>query len=344
MIKRFLLFTAISCFAMVATASNELQTAILQHGEQTTVFNGSTALTSAYEASVDGDVITLSAGTFSSVDIKKSITIYGAGYENIDDEGIHLTKIGGFTIRGENDTLRNVHIEGLYVNGGIVLGANNQYGLRGIKIVKCFSTGIRFVTESHNCIIDQCVVNGDLYGENGGVKLADNLIVSNTIVTSSLRDFATQSTILVDHCMLRNQIGKYNSTTAFLWTNCIFYNNGRACWDDDYRMVSAASVVRNCIHVQEGTYGYNGFRDVDMEGCWLVPLSEIFADAADGTYTPERTYALQQPDVWVGTDGTQVGINGGHGWSRAPGIPTVKSLTLTVDGVQLKVDYEAEAR
>ena len=48
--------------------------------------------------------------------------------------------------------------------------------------------------------------------------------------------------------------------------------------------------------------------------------------------------------VWIGTDGTQIGIHGGIGWSKVPRTPVIKSLELNVEGTQLRINYEAEAR
>ena len=73
-------------------------------------------------------------------------------------------------------------------------------------------------------------------------------------------------------------------------------------------------------------------------------ISQVFADAENGDYSDERTWELKQPDVWIGTDGTQIGIHGGIGWSKVPRTPVIKSLELNVEGTQLRINYEAEAR
>ena len=62
------------------------------------------------------------------------------------------------------------------------------------------------------------------------------------------------------------------------------------------------------------------------------------------TYSSERTYELKNKEEWLGNDNTEVGIRGGNGWSKAPSIPVIKSLSLGVDGNDLKVTYEAEVR
>jgi hypothetical protein len=77
----------------------------------------------------------------------------------------------------------------------------------------------------------------------------------------------------------------------------------------------------------------------------VMDISQVFADGeiADN-YSANRTWELKQPDVWIGTDGTQIGIHGGIGWSKVPRTPVIKSLELNVEGTQLRINYEAEAR
>lgn len=54
--------------------------ATLMHGDEISTFQSSEALKQAYEKAVDGDVITLSSGTFNAPSpITKAITIRGAG-------------------------------------------------------------------------------------------------------------------------------------------------------------------------------------------------------------------------------------------------------------------------
>ena len=61
-----------------ALAQNQVAT--LRHeGTITGTYYGENALTSAYNAANNGDIITLSSGAFSCPDISKSVTIHGAG-------------------------------------------------------------------------------------------------------------------------------------------------------------------------------------------------------------------------------------------------------------------------
>ena len=56
------------------------QLAVLRHNDSTRVFYGQTAFVQAYAASTHGDIITLSAGTFTAPGyIRKGITVRGNG-------------------------------------------------------------------------------------------------------------------------------------------------------------------------------------------------------------------------------------------------------------------------
>ena len=68
-------------FANVCLAQNQF-VATLQHGNQFSHFYGVDALNDAYKSSVEGDIITLSSGSFRfSGDFNKGITLRGAGID-----------------------------------------------------------------------------------------------------------------------------------------------------------------------------------------------------------------------------------------------------------------------
>jgi hypothetical protein len=83
-----------------------------------------------------------------------------------------------------------------------------------------------------------------------------------------------------------------------------------------------------------------------FENCYQVALTDIFADGTDGAYSSERTYVLNtdHSSEWIGTDGTQIGIHGGNGWSKVPSTPVVKNLSVMPSGTSLNVTYQAEVR
>jgi hypothetical protein len=86
--------------------------------------------------------------------------------------------------------------------------------------------------------------------------------------------------------------------------------------------------------------------DVTSVDNWLDVYMDatLFTDATDVGYNPEWTYTLKD-SKYKGTDGTEVGINGGkYPWNKQPELPYVKNMSATVDGTDLKVNYQAGVR
>ena len=90
---------------MVAWAqNNQSLTAILQHvvdGTETAkVYVGKEAFKNAYNDAVNGDVITLSSGSFDSPSVfQKELSVYGAGYEEDAASGTAVTNISSIEIK-----------------------------------------------------------------------------------------------------------------------------------------------------------------------------------------------------------------------------------------------------
>ncbi|MGN0210933.1 MAG: hypothetical protein ACI391_07455, partial [Muribaculaceae bacterium] len=98
--KTILLSIIALCSTVAAWAQNVLGTAVLHHESQTTLFTGSHALVRAYDAAVDGDVITLSSGYFEAPVIAKAVSIYGSGCEGDATTQRYYTSITtDFTIK-----------------------------------------------------------------------------------------------------------------------------------------------------------------------------------------------------------------------------------------------------
>lgn len=326
--KKILLSLAMLCAAIGMQAQNEVITATLQHGDDVSVFIGPSALANAHEAAANGDVITLSAGSFSSITLTKSVSIYGAGFEKDETTGTDVTMITGDLVLG--DGLTNAHIEGLYVNGGIIA----YDPVSNVVIAKCYiASDFRTYRVIENVMLSNSVINGSVYSYNG--SLATNLMINNCYIQGRVGDFSSASSVFVDHSIIAGNGGPYT------FKNTIF-SGGTT-------VVDANAVAYNCI-----AFNYIGLnRTVNKTDCYILQYNsdvKIFVDSPDagmygsGSYSPERTFELTDPETWVGTDGTEVGIHGGSGWSKVPGTPVVKNLQLNVSGKTLNVTYDAQTR
>ena len=330
--KKFLLsLMALGCMT-VAQGQTDVWTATLQHGDDVTVFRMGNALSEAYNTAVDGDVITLSEGTFGGITINKSITIYGAGYENNEVTGTRLTKINGDVyIAQTSDTVSSVHIEGCYIAGKFYTGSKNGWSysfLTSLCVQNCWVNNDFHI---YSPVGDVVLTNNVLNNVYGSSYALTSLLIQNCCINNQVANFPALSPISVDHCVING-----GSSGAYYYTNDIFMSSNTSYG------LNAGANVRNCLF----RFDYNTYLTVFAENCYIASTG-IFSDienSNDGSYVMNRTWALQQPEVWVGNDGTPIGPIGGLGWSTTPRIPVINSLELNVQGSQLLINYDAEVR
>lgn len=118
--KIFSLIVLFAC-AMMTYAQNSL-IATLHHDGSVKNFYTASALRDAHAAAVHGDVITLSSGTFTSVDITKAITLRGAGMELDTITNTEPTVIAGdFSINIADSITQCLTIEGIFHNHSITV-------------------------------------------------------------------------------------------------------------------------------------------------------------------------------------------------------------------------------
>ena len=325
---RKILFLATMLFcASAVMAQNEVLSATLQHSDETSVFTGVDALISACNAAQAGDVITLSAGTFNlNRVLPASISIYGAGYEKNETLGTDVTTISNsdlWTSISDGD----IHLEGLYFNKTIRIYdfVGEDGNIANFSMKKCYVPGnIEIQARISNSQISQCVVTGSISGLD-----AQNVLISNCWIGGTVW-FNTDNSAVINNCIITGFQGSANT-----WRNCIFTGYGQ------YQSYGSG-LAFNCI-LRSDVAGWQSY-GLQLTDCYTVPCSEIFADGTDAAYAATRTFELQQPIVWLGTDGTEAGIRGGNGWSKVPATPVVKNLQLQVNGATLNVTYDAEVR
>lgn len=73
------------------------------------------------------------------------------------------------------------------------------------------------------------------------------------------------------------------------------------------------------------------------------------AEGEDGSYSDNKDFALKYPKVYVETDGTEVGINGGNGFSRVSPLPRITSSEIdtrsSADGkINVSITVEAQTK
>ena len=327
--KKFLLSIVALCCTVVAGAQNTSQivSAILQTGDVTTIYYGQDALKNAYNAAVNGSVITLTSGLFNSPgEIKKSVSIYGVGFEDNVTVGMQKTFINGeirYSADSEGHVLENFVLEGVHC-GTIWIKE-----VSCLTIAKCRFDGLGISgTGIDGTLVRQCYFN-NVDGYNYQI---DGLTFKNNYMYGRVDRIIPGSQLLFDHCVMSHWY-RYSSASFHgigSYTNCIIFNN---------HGLQANSYAEKNIFLQIPERHDN----ITSVNNWFgIDVATLFSDGTTIDYAENRTFELAAPDTYKGTDGTPVGVTGGdYPWYKVPSIPYVKNLNASVDGTDLKVNYVA---
>ena len=306
--------------------------ATLNHEGTISTFYGTSALKDAYNAAVDGDVITLASGSYSAIDLTKAVSICGAGMGLGDAKNIEPTiLLGDFYLKLPSDNTTRFTIEGIYHNGEI-----------------------RYNT-CQNAMFLKCRLNTITYGSNYKLEnlsfvhcriahkfiLMANCSVSliNCIVNEP-QCFNNQVTAIFDftNCVLKRAADDLGYSTL---KNCIFYNTTTdqfASTTSLYNTVvfsSVSNVLDNIVN--NGTNIVTG----DWPGVFKTYHGTQFEDVEEFELTDEAK------TKYLGNDGTEVGIYGGNlPFDPTPSNPQITKCNVaaksTADG-KLSVDIEVRA-
>ena len=196
-----------------------------------------------------------------------------------------------------------------------------------IKKCKVYSIDFNYAT-SHNTLITQSYIVNSISPSNRGGYIQDNFNITNCYLGYLSNSYLT-SRINIDHCIVSS-----NSGIAYYTNNIIFGN------------ISANSTAYNNIFGTKASMS----SPVTSDNNWMnIANNGIFeAENEDGTYAAGKTFALKYPKKYIGTDGTEVGLNGGtYKWNPTPCLPRITSSEIdtrtTTDG-KLKVSIKVEAQ
>lgn len=331
------LFVLLLSVAGMKNAFAQNQVATLQHNDTITgSFYGSEALSSASNAAVSGDIITLSSGTFNATSLNKGgLTIRGAGcmYDTLTN--IQPTIISGnLAIAGGTN---NISFEGIWFTGTVTSYAypgsfGPSYPTDNISFLKCF---INEVKSSNNGLVRynwqfaNCLFNFNPDAKFHGMSFINSVVRMNKYQHVDEFNLTTvhNSVVLFDEGIPVNNMIANNSVfvtdSEHNISNCIFYN---------------------CIGIKLGeTLLFEGqSNQTNMVANDYTDVFETFT----GTISNTNCYELNE-DVatsFLGQDGTEIGIYGGMmPYNPRPSYMIIKRCNVaprsTVDG-KLSVDIE----
>ncbi len=303
-------------FNYVAAQSSLIAT--LSHENDVKEFYGTDAFKNAHAAAVNGDVITLSSGSFAATDITKAVTIRGAGVTNDFENGYEQTIVKGVSwIMNVNDSIHSLTIEGIYFQDKLAYSGNNK----NIRIVKCnlysFDNSNTYSDKTiNNTMFINCRIFNDLcVHDNSGV-----VVLNSVIYNPYIREKSIGSEFV--NCVI---YGVYYINKSIL-KNCYLQTT-------DY--LKQLNEAYNCVGSRADIFKY--MSNSTNKVCAVSDMFKaeglcVLTDAAKAEY--------------IGTDGTEVGIYGGNmPYDVTSDFPRILKCNVasksTIDG-KLSVDIQVK--
>lgn len=356
--KHFIfLFVALLC--CVSATAQVVFVATLQHEGTTTQYYGQDALTSAYNAATDGDVITLSDGTFqwSAGNFNKSITLRGAGNITQDKRTI---VVNNFTLVTRNKEMKT-QFEGIYFNNTITIcNEDSTYEKGKIEFVKCRLNYISCTAtdkaseDSPKVNIYNCVIDGNIAFRSPSVYPKYNIINSYINEISAVSNLGTNVTTFKNCVIKIGSAEYYDNGYNYYKTNYLnFYNCILVCRGS--RLPNTTTVI-NCLGVTfDDGYSYfvnNLFEKlVSGQNNMKAPGNKpsIFKTWTNGCGTGETFELTDEAKAkYLGDDGTQVGMQGGllpfNTTVSYPIITNFKADVSTTKEGKLNIEVEVDGK
>lgn len=319
--KFFLVMLALVMCGANALAQSPLM-ATLSHDGKISTFYGSSALQQAHAAAANGDVITLSSGSFAGVDITKAVTIRGAGMEVDTVHAIEPTVITeDFTIDIADSIADILTMEGVYHNQKIEVS-----NLKNAMFLKCRFSSFLYAQYNTSVMKDLNFINCRIAYVFSGSENASASFV-NTVAR------AVNAAGNSEHCSLTNSIVFSSDIDDSEFKNCILVDisSRSSCSYYNNLFISSNENVLNSIPNTTNVY-------VKKDDARIANLL--------GDYSDSNPYELSEEakNIVKGTDGTEVGIYGGSiPYDATPTNPRITKFEVspktTADG-KLSVDIE----
>lgn len=320
----FLTLLSVVLFSLRVSAQSSLL-ATLNHEGTISTYYGASALQQAYNAATHGDVITLSSGSFLGTDIKKAITLRGAGMQVDTVSHTEPTVItNNFTIDISDTLSHRLTIEGIYSNQTIKVNT-----LKNAMFLKCRFYEFAYSSSSSSKMVDlnfiHCRIASYFRLANGSAAFT-NCVINNIYQSNS-------SPVSLTNCYTKASPNQSNSE----FKNCIIvYNSSYG---------TSSSTYYNNLYIHTSNYSLDSPNNTNVE----IQNTDQRIQFLIGDYSDDKDYVLTDAvrALIKGTDGTEVGIHGGSlPYDPTPTNPQITKFNVaaksTADG-KLSVDIEVNS-
>lgn len=353
-----LISLVIMCLASMSMMAQTSLVATLTHEGASSEFYGQEAFVDAVKASADGDLITLSAGTFSGTTINKSLTIRGNGAEPADKATIINTKVILEKSADENEANHWLNIEGIYFNCDVSIqraNSDTEYNkLKDLCMKKC--TILNFTSEYKSS-----------YGWYGTLENSSfiNCRILKSFNIYNISEVAFINSIVYGYAAKGGQTN--NPKVNFL--NSVYILNASPSYASTFNAINSIILLNADTYVYFSNHYYHFPPSCSMDHCILtgfltdtepehvaelydnhpcvetkwMPMSETFKTLTEYTaLNLDDDYSLTDAAQSIlGTDGTQIGIYGGAmPYSSTVTYPRFKTFNVAEKAVDGKLSVE----
>ena len=312
------------------------KTALHSNGA-TTIFDGSTQFTDAYNAANSGDTIYLPGGLITSIpSINKKLTIFGVGYHPDSTLATNQTTLSGLNFYTNSDSS---FIAGINFTSGLSTATNESVSY--LIVTRCSFAGFTFngnqTNPCTNVTLKENIIKGNIILNN-----AQYCDISNNICENEIQNGVYNA--ILNNVLLHN--GYYatfsNVDNSMISNNIIFKVTGGypAIYNSDN------STFSNNIFVDTLTAGTNTF----VDNSFNVDISTVFVNQTGNLFDFTHDYHLVNPASYQGTDSTEIGIYGGlypfkdGTLPKNPHIRSKSIATQTATNGDLNIQFEVAAQ
>lgn len=309
MYRNIFLLVGIAMFFTILISS--AQSVFVRQNVNTYVYS---KIDSVFLNAQDGDTIYLPGGNFhiGSIFIDKSLRVIGAGHFPDSTTATYPTQLNGhiYLLSGSSYSF----FSGFFLNGNFYFGTNsNNNNADHVEISRCRFYNIILNYDYYNnnnsnvsfVMIKENYIMGDIIGMG-----AQHVIIEKNLINGAVSHFVNGNLLIKNNTFLGGSgcpAYQFSDIYNSLIQNNIIMNSGQ-CGN-----ISIGYNVNSCIfehNVFNANYIFPVGSNAGINNYVGVPFTNFFVNEVDFTIDYQSNYHLQQPGLYLGSDGTQVGIYG----------------------------------
>jgi hypothetical protein len=292
------LILSLTLGVIFSTSAYSQQKTALQSNGTTTIFDGATHFTDAYNAANNGDTIYLPGGLITSVPtVNKKLIIFGAGFHPDSTSATLQTSIASLLFQENADSS---YVTGINFTDN--LSTSTNHSVNYLTVTRCSFFDFTFngnqTNPCTNVTLKENIIKGDLTLSNAQYCTVSNNISEGRIINGLYN-------AILNNIFLNNG---YYSTISNV-DNSMLSNNV-------FFKISGAQNITN--NTDNSTFSNNIFRETPIVGTntfidnfYNVDITTVFVNQSGNLFDFTHDYHLVNPATYQGSDNTNIGIYGG---------------------------------